>query len=112
MEPLLTDFRSRSAVLVHPGEDDFVDLVVEDEDFDALLFVDFEQRRGAEERLGAAGDVVERSFAPRPCGTCTSASAGEAFDFGGFEADQVEEGFAVGVVAVQAFLERAVVLAR
>ena len=35
--------------------------------------------------------------------------AGEAFDAGGFEADEIEEGFAVGVVAVEAFLERAVV---
>jgi hypothetical protein len=43
-------------VLVDGGEDDFVDVVVEDEDFDALLLVDLKQGRVPEESFGATGE--------------------------------------------------------
>ena len=48
------------AVLVDGGEDDLIDVVIEDEDFDVLLLVDLEQGRVAQHAFGAAGDVVER----------------------------------------------------
>ena len=39
------------AILLDAGEDDLVDLVVENQDLEILLLVDFEQRRSAQQRL-------------------------------------------------------------
>ena len=102
-------FEVEVAVLFNAGEDDFVDVVIEDEDFDVFLFVDFEQGGGAEQRLRAAGDVVE-ALLVRDHAIFDFGERGEGFRFGGFEADEVEEGFAVGVVAVDSFFQRAIVL--
>ena len=96
------------AVLVDAREDDLVEVVVEDEDFDVFLLVDLEQRRGAQQRFGAAGDVVDALLAFLHA-RHDFGEAGEAFDLGGLEADEIEQGFTVGEVAVEAFFERAVV---
>ena len=69
MEVLLTALRSMSPYLSIAGEDDLVDVVVEDENFDVLLLVDLEQRRGAEQGLGAAGDVVDALLVRPSCAT-------------------------------------------
>ena len=96
------------AVLVDAGEDDLVDLVVEDQHFEILLLVDLEQRRRAQQGFGAAGDVVDALLAFLHA-RLHFGKAGEPLHFGGLEADQIEQRFAIGEVAVQALLERPVV---
>ena len=59
--------------------------------------------------LGAAGDVVERLLLGLHA-LLGLGERGKAFDFGGLEADEVEQRLAVGEVAVETFLERTVVL--
>ena len=57
----------------------------------------------------AAGDVVD-ALLPRLHAQFHLGQAGQALHFGGFEADQLQQRFAIGEVAVKAFLQRAVVL--
>ena len=88
------------AVFLDAGEDNFIDLVIEDENLEIFLLVDLEQRRGAEQGIGASGHVVDALLAFLHA-RLHIGEAGEPLHFGGLEADQVEQRLAIGEVAVK-----------
>jgi hypothetical protein len=106
---LVDGFQVDVAELGDGRKDDLVDIVVENEDLDALLLVDLHEGRVAKHGLGGASDVVERLLLGLHA-LLGLGERGESFNLSGFEADEVEQLLAVGEVAVETFLEWTVVL--
>ena len=94
-------------VFVHRGENDLVNLIVEENDFDLFLSVDFQKGRSPQRAAGPAHDVVDALLALPHAGFHLG-QTGPAVSGGRFHPNQVEQGFAVGEISIETLLERAV----